>query len=55
MQKILKLESQNKDLREQKETLEVKLQEKTEEMKGTIIKRNLKEMRESHTVSFSAN
>lgn len=38
VQKILKLENQNKELQEQKETLEIKLQEKTEEMKGTITK-----------------
>jgi len=55
VQKILKLESQNKELREQKETLEVKLQEKTEEMKGVVTKGNFKETRESRIVRFSAN
>lgn len=40
VQKILKLENQNKELQEQKETLEIKLQEKTEEMKGTITKKS---------------
>lgn len=39
---MLKLENHNKELQEQKETLEIKLQEKTEEMKGTIIKRSFK-------------
>lgn len=42
VQKILKLENQNKELQEQKETLEIKLQEKTEEMKGTITKGSFK-------------
>uniref|UniRef100_A0A8B9NME2 Myosin VC n=1 Tax=Accipiter nisus TaxID=211598 RepID=A0A8B9NME2_9AVES len=41
--KMLKLENQNKELQEQKETLEIKLQEKTEEMKGTITKRSFQQ------------
>lgn len=55
VQKIFKLENQNKELREQKETLEIKLQEKTEEMKGTIISRSFKGAGESCKVSFTAN
>lgn len=56
IQKILKLENQNKELQEQKETLEIKLQEKTEEMKGTITKRRFKGVvvGESCEVGFSA-
>lgn len=38
MQKISKLEKQAKELQAEREVLQKKLQEKTEEMKGIIIK-----------------